>query len=101
MPGMRFGPDGGVRNAKVVVRVALQVGEDAPDTAIQVALAPSRAVPFMNCTVPIGLAPVPAPVTVAVNVTLPPEAILVDELVTIVVVCSPTASGTPADVEVA
>src|SRR2546426_12314008 len=78
MPGMRFGPDGGVRNAKVVDRVALQEGEDAPDTAIQVALAPSMAVPFMNCSDPIGLAPGPAPVTAAGNVSRHPEAIFVD-----------------------
>ncbi len=84
--GMRFGPVGGVRNAKVVVRVALQVGEVAPDTAAQVAAAPSAVEPFMNCTVPVGLAPVPIPVTVAVKVMLPPEAILVEELVTVVVV---------------
>jgi hypothetical protein len=86
---MRFGADGGVRKAKVVVRVALQVGDDAPDTAVQVAAAPSVVVPFLNCTVPVGLAPVPVPVTVAVRVTVPPEAIFMEELVTAVVVATP------------
>jgi hypothetical protein len=43
----------------------------------------------MNCTVPVGLAPVPVRVTVAVKVTLPPDLMLVAELVTVVVVATP------------
>jgi hypothetical protein len=39
--------------------------------------------------------------TVAVRVTLPPEAILAAELVALIVVSSPTVTVTPADVEVA
>ena len=70
----------------MVVKVALQVGTDAPDTAVHVCAAPRAIEPFINCTVPVGLAPVPVPVTVAVRVTLPPEVIFVDELVTVVVV---------------
>jgi hypothetical protein len=54
----------------------------------------------MNCTVPVGLAPVPVPETVAVSVTFPPDLMLVAELVTVVVVVWPTASETAA-VEVA
>jgi hypothetical protein len=101
MVGIRFGGDGGVRNARVVIRVALQVGVAAPLTAVHVAGAPSAAVPFINCTVPVGLAPVPVAETVAVNVTLPPDLMLVAELVTVVVVVWPTASETADDVEVA
>lgn len=85
--GMRRGPVWGVKKASVVDRVALHVGE-APDTAVHVCGVPSAVDPFMNCTVPVGLAPVPVPTTVAVNVTFPPEEMLVGELVTVVaVVC--------------
>jgi len=86
MVGIRCGPDGGARKAKVVVNIAVQVGDVAPDTAVHVCAVPSAVVPFMNCTVPVGLAPVPVPTTVAISVTLPPDEILVDELVTVVVV---------------
>ena len=90
MVGTRCGPDGGARNAKVVISVAVHVGEVAPDTAVQVCAVPSAVVPFsINCTVPVGLAPVPVPTTVAVSVTLPPDEILIDELVTVVVVATP------------
>ena len=99
--GMRFGPEGGAQNAKVVESVALQVGEAAPDTAVHVWAVPRVALPFMNCTVPVGLAPAPVPTTVAVSVTLPPDAMLVDELVTVVVVVCPTVSEAAEDVEVA
>lgn len=68
----------------------MQVGEDAPETAVHVWAVPSAVLPFMNCTVPVGLAPVPVPTTVAVSVTLPPPAgRFVDELVTVVVVATP------------
>lgn len=97
--GMRFGPEGGARNAKVVVRVALHVGEDAPDTAAHVWAVPRVALPFMNCTVPVGLVPVPVPTTVAVNVTLPPEEMVEAELVTVVEVVCPTVKETAEDVE--
>ena len=88
MLGIRFGPDGGARKAKVVVNIAVQVGDVAPDTGAHVCAVPSAVVPFMNCTVPVGLAPVPVPTTVAVSVTLPPDEILIDELVTVVVVAT-------------
>jgi hypothetical protein len=42
----------------------------------------------MNCTVPVGLAPVPVPTTVAVSVTLPPDGMFIDEDVTVVVVAT-------------
>jgi len=102
---MRLGPEGGARNARVVVRVALHVGEVAPDTAVQVcgvpngiAEAPGSA--FMNCTAPDGLAPVPVPTTVAVNVMLPPEEIVETELVTVVVVVCPTVREVADEVDV-
>src|SRR5207249_9167719 len=69
-----------------LISVAVHVGDVAPDTAVHVCAVPSAVVPFMNCTVPVGLAPVPVPTTVAVSVTLPPDAILVGEPVTVVVV---------------
>ena len=97
-----MGPAGGAKNAKVVVSVALHVGDVAPETAEQVCVVPSAVDPFMNCTVPEGLAPAPVPVTVAVKVTLPPPAgRVVGEAVTIVVVVCPTAKETGEDVEVA
>jgi hypothetical protein len=85
---MRFGPVGGAKKAKVVVKVAVHFGVE-PDTAVQVCAVPSTVLPFMNCTVPVGLAPVPVPVTVAVKVMLPPDAMLVEELVNAVVVDTP------------
>lgn len=98
---MRFGPDGGARNANVVARVALQVGDVAPDIAEHVCAVPSNAPPFMNCTVPVGLAPAPVPTTVAVKVMLPPEEMVVAEGLTLVVVVCPTVNETADDVEVA
>ena len=100
MPGMRFGGEGGTRNASVVVRVALQVGVAAPLTAVHVAGVPSVALPFMNCTVPVGLAPVPDAETVAVSVTLLPDLMVVAELVTAVVVATPTVILTADVVDV-
>src|SRR5438105_3916983 len=99
--GMRFGPDGGAKNDKVVMSVAMHVGGVAPETAEHVCAVPSAVLPFMNCTVPVGLAPVPAPATVAVSVTLPPEEMVVAELRTLVVVVWPTARETAEEVEVA
>jgi hypothetical protein len=55
----------------------------------------------MNCTVPVGLAPVTLATTVAVSVTLPPDGILVGEPVKVVVVVCPTDSENADDVEAA
>ena len=98
--GIRFGPVGGAKKESVAVRVAVQVGIAAPDTAVQVCLAPSAVLPFINCTVPVGLAPAPVPTTFAVKVTLPPPAGRVEvEGVTVVVVLMPlTVTVTPGDV---
>src|SRR5713226_9062139 len=100
---MRFGTEGGDRNAKVVVKVAVQnaVAVLVPAVGMHVTAVESAVVPFLNCTVPVGPAPLLVVETFAVRVTLPPEAILVAELVTLVVVCTPTVTVTPAAVEVA
>lgn len=95
---MRFGPAGGARKAKVVFRVAVHVGDVAPDTAEHVCGVLRAVVPFMNCTVPVGLAPEPVPTTVAVNVTFPPDLMLMEELVAVVVVVCPTVSENAGDV---
>lgn len=80
----------------------MQVGDAAPDTALHAAGVLRAVAPFMNCTVPVGLAPVPVPTTVAVRVTLPPPAgRLVGEAVTVVVVVCPTVKLTAEVVEVA
>lgn len=100
---MRSRPAGGAKKDKVVVSVALHAGGDAPDTAVHVWAVPRAVLPFMNCTVPVGLAlaPVPVAATVAVKVTLLPEETLAEELVTVVVVATPTFSVNGDDVEVA
>jgi len=70
-----------------------------PAVGVQITAVERLVVPFVNCTVPVGPPPLLVVETFAVRVTLPPEAILVDELVTAVVVSTPTVSVTPADVE--
>ena len=59
MFGTRFGAKGGARNAKVVVRVAVQkaVAVLVPAVGAHVTAVESVAVPFLNCTVPVGPAP--------------------------------------------
>lgn len=85
------GPLGGAKSDSAVVNVALQVPGVVlvPAVGVHVAGVPSAAVPFMNCTVPVTPAPLfPVPVTVAVKVTLPPEAIVVTLGITVVVVAT-------------
>jgi len=86
--GLRCGMDGGAKNDSVVVSVAVQnaVAAVVPAVGVHVAAVESALLPFLNCTVPVGPAPWLVVATVAVRVTLPPEAILVTELVTVVVV---------------
>jgi hypothetical protein len=43
---------------------------------VQVAAAPRLLEPFLNCTVPVGPAPLLVVFTVAVKVTMPPDAML-------------------------
>ena len=77
------------------------MGAVAPDTVVHVCAVPSAVVPFMNCTVPVGLAPAAVATTVAVSVTLPPDEILVGEPVMVVMVVCPTDSDNADDVEAA
>jgi hypothetical protein len=70
----------------VAVHDAFPVVETAPDVGTQVTALPTFPDPFLNCTVPVGPAPLLVVFTVAVNVTLPPDAILVGLAVTAVVV---------------
>lgn len=81
----------------VVVRVAVQDPgvELVPAVGVQVAAAPSAAEPFMNCTVPVGPAVARLPVTIAVSVRLPPEAMDIALDVTVVDVnCVPAFTVT-------
>src|SRR5713226_3886676 len=76
--GIWRGAGGGVRNDSVVISVAVQDPgvELVPAVGVQVVALPSAVDPFMNCTVPVTPAPLlVVPVTFAVSVTLPPEAI--------------------------
>jgi len=58
--------------------------------------------PFLNCTVPVGPAPLLVVFTVAVSVTLPPDTMVEALEVTVVVVVSPvTVTLIALDVEVA
>ena len=56
MFGTRFGAKGGARNAKVVVRVAVQkaVAVLVPAVGVHVTPPDSAPEPFLNCTVPVG-----------------------------------------------
>jgi hypothetical protein len=89
----------------VVIRVAVQVPgvEAVPAVGMQVAAVPRAVVPFMNCTVPVGPARLfVVPVTFAVKVTLPPDAIEVAlGVTTVVVICVPPVTVTviAADVD--
>jgi hypothetical protein len=80
--------DGGARKDRVVVNVAVQdaavvvvAAVGAHVTAVDRVLAP-----FLNCTVPVGPAPLLFVATVAVSVMLPPETMLLTLDVTCVCV---------------
>jgi hypothetical protein len=94
---------GGV-SASVVIRVAVHVPgvEAVPAVGMQVAAVPNAVVPFMNCTVPVGPAPLlVVPVTFAVKVTVPPDAIDVAlGVTTVVVACVPLVTVTVMAAEV-
>ena len=83
---------GGVSIDRATVNVAVQV---APEPAVQVAALLRADEPFMNWTVPVGAAPaLLAPVTVAVNVTLPPEEMELVLAVSVVVVLTSAGAFT-------
>jgi hypothetical protein len=103
--GIRFaGATGGVRSASVVIRVAVHVPgfEAVPAVGVQVAAVPNAVVPFMNCTVPVGPAALlVVPVTFAVKVTEPPDAMVVTlGVTTVVVTCVPLVTVTVIATEV-
>jgi hypothetical protein len=78
----------GINSDRAVVNVAVQEASPvaAPDVGVQVAAAPKLLDPFLNCTVPVGPAPLLVVEISAVSVTLPPAATLVTFGVTFVVV---------------
>jgi hypothetical protein len=73
-----------------------------PAVGVHITALPKLLDPFLNCTVPVGPAPLLVVFTVAVSVTLPPDTMLVALEVTVVVVVSPvTVTLIALDVEVA
>ena len=75
LPGPGPGKAGGYSADSAVVIVAVQYAPAVPaePTGVQVAGAERLAVPFLNCTVPLGPAlELLADATIAVSVTLPP-----------------------------
>ena len=80
--------DGGARKDNVVVSVAVQ---DAPVVLVAAAGAHVTALdraldPLLNCTVPVGPAPLLFVATIAVSVMLPPEMTLLTLGLTCVIV---------------
>jgi hypothetical protein len=90
MRSLGCGPVKGTTCDSAVVSVAVQSAfpelEAVPAVGVQVTALPKLLEPFLNCTVPVGPAPLLFVFTLAVNVTLPPDAILVTLGVTVVVV---------------
>lgn len=80
----------GINSDSVVLSVAVQkalpVLEAIPEVGVQLTAAPRLLAPFLNCTVPVGPAPLLLVLTVAVSVTLPPDTMLVGLAMTEVVV---------------
>jgi hypothetical protein len=68
------------------VQNAFPVVEAIPDVGVHVAAVPRLLAPFLNCTVPVGPAPLLLVEIVAVRVTLPPEVIVATLEVTAAVV---------------
>src|ERR1700722_3297298 len=87
--GIRCGIDGGARKDSVVVSVAVQEAAAAcvPAVGVQVTAVESELDPFLNCTVPVGPAPLLLVATVAVSIMLAPDTTLTG-LVTCVAVAA-------------
>ena len=70
-----MGVSSGPRNERFVTKCAVQEAATVAVAAagVQTTAAPSAVAPFLNCTVPVGPAPLLAVAIVAVYVTLPPE----------------------------
>ena len=80
--GVRFQPDGGaMSDSEVVVIVAVHEGGLVPSKAVcavHVTGVERLFEPFLNCTVPVGPAPLlVGPMTSAVSVTVPPAVVVV------------------------
>jgi hypothetical protein len=100
--GVARGGASGISIDRVVINVAVQVPGVVlvPAVGVQVAAVPRLLAPFLNCTVPVGPALFMAPVTVAVKVTLPPEAMDVTLAFTAIVVdCAPAFTVTVTALE--
>ena len=81
--GVRGRVNGGTNCESAVVNVAVQNAFPELDAvAVQVAAVPKLLEPFLNCTVPVGPAPLLVVEIVAISVTLPPATILVTLLAT-------------------
>ncbi len=82
----------GTNSDNVVVSVAVHKAfpevEAVPDVGVQVTALPKVLDPFLNCTVPVGPAPLLVVEIVAVSVTLPPAVIVVTLDVTAAVVAA-------------
>jgi|SRR6266849_4327629 len=72
----------------VAVQNAVPVLEAIPDLGVHVAAVPRLLDPFLNCTIPVGPAPLLLVEIVAVSVTLAPEVIVVTLEVTAAVVAA-------------
>jgi hypothetical protein len=84
-----WGVANGTNCVSAVVNVAVQDAAEAPAAlGVQFAAAPRALDPFINCTVPVGPAPLLVVEIVAVSVTLPPDTTLDTLLVTAVVVAA-------------
>jgi hypothetical protein len=106
MPSGRTGTCGRVRgfangtnSESAVVSAAVQNAfpevEAVPDVGVQATALPKLLDPFLNCTVPVGPAPLLVVFTVAVSVTLPPETTLdTFDVTCVVVVACATVTAT-------
>lgn len=102
--GCDSGFDNGTNSESAVVRVAVHnaVVVLVPAVGVHITALPKLLDPFLNCTVPVGPAPLLVVFTFAVSVTLPPDAMVVALEVTVVVVASPvTVMLIAPEVEVA
>src|SRR5216683_5032642 len=86
--GLAIGTNCDSAVVSVAVQNAFPVVEAIPDVGVHVAAVPRLLAPFLNCTVPVGPAPLLLVEIVAVSVTLPPAVIVVTLDVTAAVVAA-------------
>src|SRR5229473_1921360 len=84
--GLAIGTNCDSAVVSVAVQNAFPVVEAIPDVGEQFTALPRLLAPFLNCTVPVGPAPLLLVEIVAVSVTLPPEVIVATLEVTTAVV---------------